>query len=348
VREDAAVEAPDQNAAASLVIERMKQDLGLAAIEAVGHRVVHGGEEFVEPALVDSKMLERLRRIAPLDPEHLPGEIALIKAFASAVPGVPQVACFDTAFHQTLPRSAQIVPIPRKYWRFGVRRYGFHGLSYTYLMEELARTGEAGEARGRVVLAHLGAGASLAAVRDGRCIETTMGFTPTSGLVMGTRCGDIDPGLIGFLCRVAQMTPEQFHHMVNQESGLLGVSQRSADLRDLLKAQETDDCAREAVDLFCYRVIIGIGALTAALGGLDSLVFSGGIGENAPAIRARVCGALAHLGVTVDKRRNAAGAGLISNAASPVKVRVMPTDEESIIAREAIRLGARSQQASVL
>ena len=277
--EDCAVEAPDQAAAAGLVIEQIEKNPGLAAIAAVGHRVVHGGGRFVEPTFVTAEMLDQLRRIAPLDPEHLPGEISLIESLGRAIADVPQVACFDTAFHKTLSRPAQIVPIPRKYWGLGIRRYGFHGLSYAYLMEELARAAGPTEARGRVILAHLGSGASLAAVRDGRCLETTMGFTPASGVVMGTRSGDLDPGLIAFLAHAEGMTPERFHRMVNQESGLLGVSETSADLRDLLARREGDARAAEAVDLFCYRVKTGIGSLSAALGGLDALVFAGGIGE---------------------------------------------------------------------
>ncbi len=341
-REERTVAAPDQATAAGLVIERVATDLGLAAIAAVGHRIVHGGGRFVEPVLVTAAVLDQMRRIAPLDPEHLPGEIALIEAVSAAIPGVPQVACFDTAFHDGMPRPAQIVPIPRKYWGLGIRRYGFHGLSYAYLMEELARVAGQSEAGGRVVLAHLGAGASLAAVRGGRCLDTTMGFTPTSGLVMGTRCGDIDPGLVAFLAHSQGMTPEQFQRMVNQESGLLGVSETSADLRDLLARREVDGRAAEAVDLFCYRVRTGIGALSAALGGLDSLVFAGGIGENSPEVRLRVCEGLAYLGIDVDEGRNAAGETLISTDASPVRVRVIRTDEEVVIAREAIRLGVPS------
>jgi acetate kinase len=341
-REDRAVAAPDQAAAAGLVIEQVQRRLGLAAIEAVGHRVVHGGDRFIEPALITAEMIDQLRRIAPFDPEHLPGEIALMEAIGNAIPGIPQVACFDTAFHRTMPRPAQIVPIPRRYWALGVRRYGFHGLSYSYLMEELARTAAPAEAQGRVVLAHLGAGASLAAVREGRCLETTMGFTPTSGLVMGTRTGDLDPGLIAFLARAEGMTPERFHRMVNQESGLLGVSETSADLRDLLARAADDVRAAEAIDLFCYRVKTGIGALCAALGGLDSLVFSGGIGENSAEIRRRTCEGLEFLGIALDDGRNSSGALLVSTDASPTRVRVIRTDEESMIATYVMRVGVLS------
>ena len=239
-RESHAVEAPDQAAAARLVIKHLERDSGLAAIAAIGHRVVHGGVHFTEPMRVTPQMLDQLRRISPLDPDHLPGEITLIETFGSAIPGVPQVACFDTGFHRTILRTAQIVPIPRKYWGLGIRRYGFHGLSYAYLMEELERIAGSTAARGRVVLAHLGSGASLAAVREGRCLDTTMGFTPASGLVMGTRSGDLDPSLNAFLANSDGMTPQQFHRMVNQESGLLGVSETSADMRDLVARRETD------------------------------------------------------------------------------------------------------------
>jgi acetate kinase len=337
-REEREVEAPDQAAALGLVIECLANHGGVGSVAVVGHRVVHGGDRYAEPRLVTPELLDDLRRLAPLDPEHLPGEIALIEAAGKAVPDASQVACFDTAFHRGMPRRAQVVPIPRKYWNLGVRRYGFHGLSYAYLLEELARVAGPVEAGGRVVLAHLGSGASLAAVRVGRCVDTTMGFTPASGLVMGTRCGDIDPGLVAFLARVDGMTPERFHHMANHESGLLGVSETSGDLRDLLARCEADDRAAEAIDLFCYRIKTGIGALCAALGGLDSLVFSGGIGENSPEVRRRACEGLGFLGVTVDDARNDAGETVISTDGSAVAVRVIPTDEEAMIAREAIRL----------
>jgi acetate kinase len=341
-REDRAVVAPDQAAAAGLVIERVERGPGLAAIAAVGHRIVHGGERFVEPGVVTPEMLDQLRRISPLDPEHLPGEVALIEAIGEAIPGVPQVACFDTAFHRSMPRPAQIVPIPRRYWGLGIRRYGFHGLSYDYLMEELARVAGPAEARGRVVLAHLGSGASLAAVREGRCLDTTMGFTPASGLVMGTRCGDLDPGLAAFLARAEGMTPERFQRMVNQESGLLGVSETSGDVRDLLARRESDIRAAEAIDLFCYRLKTGIGALAAVLGGLDTLVFSGGVGENSAEVRRRASEGLEFLGIALDDGRNASGGPVISTDASPTRVRVIRTDEESMIVRDVMRLGVLS------
>jgi acetate kinase len=283
-------------------------------------------------------MIEDLRALDPFDPDHLPGEIELVEALRARAPDVPQVACFDTAFHHDMPRVAQIVPIPRRYEAAGVRRYGFHGLSYTYLMEELARVAGPEEAAGRVILAHLGNGASLAAVRGGRPIDTTMGFTPASGLVMGTRTGDIDPGLVRFLARTEGMTPDQFDALANRASGLLGVSETSSDARDLLARQGADVRAAEALDLFCYQSKTWIGAFAAALGGVDTLVFAGGIGENAPEIRRRICAGLGFLGIGLDEARNASGAGLISTDRGPVRVRVIRTDEELIIAQSVARV----------
>jgi len=282
----------------------------LAGVTAVGHRVVHGGPNHFDPCRVTPELLADLRAAVPLDPNHLPAEIRLIEAVAARLPGVPQFACFDTAFHKDLPRVAAQLPIPRRYEAAGVRRYGFHGLSFAYLMGELARLGAAG---GRVILAHLGSGASLAAVRDGRCIDTTMGLTPAGGLMMGTRTGDIDPGVLIHLLRTETLSADDLDRLVNRESGLLGVSETSSDMRDLLANQAADPRAAEAVEMFCYSVRKGIGALAAALGGLDTLVFSGGIGENCPDVRDRICDGLGFLG--------------------NVSIRVIPTDEEVMIAR---------------
>jgi acetate kinase len=247
------------------------------------------------------------------------------------------VACFDTAFHQTMPRVARLLPIPRRFDAKGVQRYGFHGLSYAYLMEELARLGDPAAKIGRVILAHLGNGASLAAVRDGKSIDTSMGFTPTAGLVMSTRSGDLDPGLAPYLARTEQMTTKQFYEMVNHESGLLGVSETSSDMRDLLDHETQDVRAAEAVALFCYQAKKWIGSFAAALGGLDTLVFAGGIGENAPPVRARICEGLNFLGIELNESRNADTAGVISTDASRVTVRVIRTDEELMIARSVLR-----------
>jgi acetate kinase len=246
------------------------------------------------------------------------------------------VACFDTAFHQTMPRVAKLLPIPRRFDAKGIQRYGFHGLSYAFLMEELARLGDPAAKKGRVILAHLGNGASMAAVRDGKSIDTSMCFTPTAGLVMSTRSGDLDPGLEPYLARTEQMTTKQFYKMVNHESGLLGVSETSSDMRDLLEHEKKDVRAVEAVGLFCYQAKKWIGAYAAALGGLDTLVFAGGIGENAPIVRARICDGLSFLGIEVDEKQNAKSAPVISMDAGRVAVRVMHTNEELMIARSAI------------
>jgi acetate kinase len=248
------------------------------------------------------------------------------------------VACFDTTFHSTLPRVARLLPIPRRYEAQGVQRYGFHGLSYAYLMEELTRLGDPAARTGRLVLAHLGNGASMAAVRDGKSIDTSMGFTPTSGLMMGSRSGDLDPGLVGYLARTEQMTATQFQKMVNHDSGLLGVSGISSDVRDLLAQEAGDVRAAEALTLFCYQAKKWIGSFAAALGGLDTLVFAGGIGEHAPLIRERICDGLGFLGIALDSERNAENAALISRDAGQVRVRVVHTDEEVMLARSVARV----------
>ena len=306
------VNAPDLAAAADLIADWLEKYVGWPAIAAIGHRIVHGGPRYAAPEKITAEVLAELRRLVPLDVDHLPGELAVIESFQRRLPEMAQVACFDTAFHHDLPRVARIVPIPRRFEALGVRRYGFHGLSYEYLMEELARIAGLEAAAGRIILAHLGSGASMAAVRVGRCVETTMGFTPAAGLVMGTRTGDIDPGLPWFLAQTLGVTAEKFHAIVNHESGLLGVSETSPDVRDLLARQERDVRAAEAISLFVYQAKKWIGSLTAALGGLDILVFAGGIGENSPEIRDRICQGLEFLGITLDRDRNLAGAPLIS------------------------------------
>jgi acetate kinase len=243
---------------------------------------------------------------------------------------VPQVACFDTAFHRHMPAVATLLPIPRRYSAIGVQRYGFHGLSYTFLLGELARLGDAAAAHGRVILAHLGSGASLAAVLNGSCIDTSMGFTPTAGLVMGTRSGDLDPGLMSYLALTEAMTAAQFQSMVNHESGLIGISETSADVRDLLEREAGDARAREALAIFCYQAKKWIGAFAAALSGVDTLVFAGGIGENSAPVRRRICDGLQFLGIEIDDALNERHAARIS--AGAVAVRVIRTDEESVIA----------------
>jgi len=328
--------AVDHKSAANSMLDWLETEPDFASVKAVGHRVVHGMKH-TEPEIVTPELLAELHRISPYDPDHLPREIELIEAFRQRHPKLPQLACFDTAFHQTMPRVAKLLPIPRRFAAKGIQRYGFHGLSYAYLMEELARLGDPAATKGRVILAHLGNGASLAAVRDGKSIDTSMGFTPTAGLVMSTRSGDLDPGLAPYLARTEQMTTQQFYDMVNHQSGLLGVSETSSDMRDLLDHEKTDERAAEAVTLFCYQAKKWIGSFAAALGGLDTVVFSGGIGENALPIRARICEGLDFLGIELDESRNAEAAPVISNKTSRVTVRVIRTDEELMIARSVLR-----------
>jgi acetate kinase len=283
-------------------------------------------------------MVEELHRLGPFDPEHLPEEILLTEAFHRRFPDLLQVACFDTAFHHDLPRVAQLLPIPRRYEAQGVRRYGFHGLSYAFLMGELARLTGTKATQGRVILAHLGNGASLAAVHDGKPVDTSMSFTPTAGVPMSTRSGDLDPGLLWYLARTEGLDARRFNEMVNFQSGLLGVSETSSDMHDLLDRETQDVRAAEAVALFCYQVKKWIGAFAAALGGLDTLVFAGGIGENAPAIRARICDGLGFLGIELNESSNAETAGVISAETSRVTVRVIRTDEEWMIAKTVCRV----------
>lgn len=282
---------------------------------AVGHRIVHGGPRYFDPTPVTPELIAELRRISPFDPEHLPAQIALLQAVLTRHPGLPQVACFDTAFHKDLPRASRILPIPRKYEAAGVRRYGFHGLSYASVVEQLRR--EPGGLPRRLVIAHLGNGASLAAVLDGKSVDTTMAFTPTAGIPMSRRSGDLDPGLVAYLAHTEGMTPAQFHEMVNTKSGLLGISETSTDMRRLLDHEKTDPRAADAIAVFVHRVKQAIGAYAATLGGLDLLAFSGGIGENSPEIRSRVCGGLEFLGAAV---------------------RVVKTDEELQIARSTLEV----------
>ena len=328
--------AVDHKSAANSMLDWLETEPDFASVKAVGHRVVHGMKH-TEPEIVTPELLAELHRISPYDPDHLPREIELIEAFRQRHPKLLQLACFDTAFHQTMPRVAKLLPIPRRFAAKGIQRYGFHGLSYAYLMEELARLGDPAATKGRVILAHLGNGASLAAVRDGKSIDTSMGFTPTAGLVMSTRSGDLDPGLAPYLARTEQMTTQQFYDMVNHQSGLLGVSETSSDMRDLLDHEKTDERAAEAVTLFCYQAKKWIGSFAAALGGLDTVVFSGGIGENALPVRARICEGLDFLGIELDESRNAEAAPVISNNTSRVTVRVIRTDEELMIARSVLR-----------
>jgi acetate kinase len=326
------VAAPDHTVAVGILMDWIEERIRRGELTAVGHRVVHGGPKYSKPQRITAEMVDELRQLSPFDPEHMPEEILLTEAFHRRFPDLPQVACFDTAFHHDLPRVARLLPIPRRYEAQGVRRYGFHGLSYAFLMRELARLGGTEAAQGRVILAHLGNGASLAAVRDGKSIDTSMSFTPTAGVPMSTRSGDLDPGLVWYLARTEKMSDKQFNEMVNFQSGLLGVSETSSDMRYLLDHETEDVRVAEAVALFCYQIKKWIGTFAAALGGLDTLVFAGGIGEKAPVVRARSCEGLGFLGIELEEKRNAANEGVISTDTSRVTVRVIRTDEELMIA----------------
>ncbi len=332
------VTAPDHTVAVGVLMDWLEERIGRNALTAVGHRVVHGGPKYSEPQRITTEMVEELHQLSPFDLEHLPEEILLTVAFHQRFPDLPQVACFDTAFHHDLPRVARLLPIPRRYEAQGMRRYGFHGLSYAFLLEELVRLAGSEAAQARVILAHLGNGASLAAVRDGKSVDTSMSFTPTAGVPMSTRSGDLDPGLVWYLTRTEKMSAKQFNEMVNFQSGLLGISETSSDMRDLLKCETQDVRAAEAIALFCYQVKKWIGAFAAALGGLDTLVFAGGIGENASPVRARICDGLGFLGIELEEKRNTANEGVISAAASRVAVRVIHTDEELMIAKTVCRV----------
>ena len=327
------VKTPDHTAAVGVLMDWIERRCGRDPLTGVGHRVVHGGPKYYKPQRITAEMVMELKQLSPFDPDHMPEEILLTEAFHRRFPDLPQVACFDTAFHYDLPRVARMLPIPRRYEAHGVRRYGFHGLSYQFLMEELARVAGPDVARGRVVLAHLGNGASLAAVRNGKSIDTSMSFTPTAGVPMSTRTGDLDPGLVWYLARTEKMSAKQFNDMVNFQSGLVGISETSSDMRDLLKHEAQDVRAAEAIALFCYQVKKWIGSFAAALGGIETLVFSGGIGDNASAVRARICDGLEFLGIELEEKHNAANAGVISAGSSRVVVRVIRTNEEQIIAK---------------
>jgi len=337
--------AKDHTVAVSLLMDWVQQRIQSGSLAAVGHRVVHGGPTYWQPQRITAEMIQALHQLSPFDPDHLPEEILLTEAFHRRFPELPQIACFDTAFHHDMPRVARLLPLPRRYDSKGVRRYGFHGLSCEYLVHELARLDGAEAARGRVVLAHLGNGASLTAVLHGRSIDTTMSFTPTAGLPMSTRSGDLDPGLGWYLARAEHVTPRQFHHMVNHESGLLGISETSSDMRDLLSRESTDVRAAEAIAVFCYQARKWLCAMAGALAGLDTLVFAGGIGENAPEIRARICQGLAFLGIKLDAEKNRTNEPVISDPGGAVTVRVIRTDEELVIARNVCRtLGVDCEQ----
>ncbi len=326
----APVRVDGHSAAVSIALDHARESMRFS-IGAVGHRIVHGGGEHTVPERITPSLIADLRQLIEIDPEHMPQALAAIDAIDREASGVPQVACFDTAFHRAMPEVARRYPLPGWVSTVGVRRYGFHGLSCEFVVDALARL-DAAAHRGRLLIAHLGNGASITAVRNGIGVDTTMGFSPTSGLMMGTRSGDLDPTVLNYLGRTGRGDFDALQRLVSQQSGLLGVSGISGDMRDLLQ-QPQPAPAREAVELFCYIASKHIGALAAVLGGVDAMVFTGGIGEHAPPVRDRICSPLAYLGVQLDPTRNAANRDVISTADSRVVVRVMATDEELTIAR---------------
>jgi acetate kinase len=302
-------------------------------LDAVGHRIVQGGLHYDQPELITPQMEKSLAKLEPLDPDHLPLELKATKTVRRFYPHVRQVACFDTAFHRHMPTVAQLYPLPRKLWRDGVRRFGFHGLSYEFLIHELANVAGAKVGHGRVIIAHLGSGASMTAIRGGKSVDTTMGFTPTGGLMMGTRSGDLDPGVMLYLLREKGLSSSALSDLVNKRAGLVGVSGISSDLRVLFAQRVKNPHAAEAIELFCYEAKKNLGALAAVLGGIDTLIFTAGIGENMPAIRRRICQHLEFLGIRLDSGRNERNAAIISRGDATVTVRVMKTNEELMIAR---------------
>jgi acetate kinase len=335
---DRYIPLPDHRTALQTLLTWIEETHTDSRLAAVGHRVVHGGTEFIQPHLVTPELLTRLGGMISLAPDHLPHEIKAIQAVSQDFPTVRQVACFDTAFHRSLPHQARTFALPRNFERDGIRRYGFHGLSCEYILQELEKEAGHQTASGRLIIAHLGGGASMTAVKAGHSIDTTMGLTPLGGLVMGTRCGDLDPGVPIYLMRTHKLSVGAVDNLLTHQSGLLGVSNISSDMKELLEKEADDPHAAEAIILFCYQAKKFLGALAAVLGGLDTLVFTGGIGENAPAIRERICQGMEFLGIHLDAARNQANAPAISLASSPVAVRVMATDEELIIARHTAAL----------
>jgi len=332
---DSPVDCGDSNAALEVMFAWLGEHGFLSRLAAAGHRLVQGGPRYKDPQRITPEFLSEIEQLVPLDPDHMPAAIRGIQFVAGKFPELPQVACFDTAFHRSLPKVARMYALPRRLYDQGIFRYGFHGLSYEYIMRELHAL-EGKLANGRVIIAHLGSGASMVAVKEGKSIDTSMGFTPLEGLVMATRSGDVDPGALLYLLKHKKMSAKETNTLVNKESGLLGVSGTSGDMRVLLEKMHEDTRAGEALDLFCYRAKKYIGAYAAVLGGLDVLVFAGGIGEHAPVVRKQICDGLDFLGIRLNDPCNEANAALISPPESRVKVRVIKTNEDLMIVRHVL------------
>jgi acetate kinase len=329
------ISTSDHAAALRVALEHIDQRLAATPV-GVGHRIVHGGPTHARPQRISADLMTELRSFQKIDPGHMPQALAAVESIAARYPTVPQIACFDTAFHRSMGPIAQRYPLPRWTIDAGIRRYGFHGLSCEFIVSALARL-DPRAADDRLLIAHLGNGASITAVHRGASVDTTMGFSPCSGLMMGTRSGDLDPTIVTYLTRIGKRTVEDLQRLVNEESGLLGVSDVSEDMRDVLGHAGSPHAA-EAIELYCYIARKHVGALAAALDGVDTIVFTGGIGEHAAPIREGICRGLGHLGVVIDPQRNAAGADVISMSGNRVTVRVMATDEDAVIARHVRRL----------
>jgi acetate kinase len=332
--EEREIAAADHRAALQIALDRLAPGEGEAPWLAIVHRLVHGGPDFTAPVRIDDRVFEELTEVVPLAPNHLPQALNAIEATRLRFPEIPQIACFDTTFHHTMPRVATLVPLPE---RPGLRRYGFHGLSYESVLETL-RDENPTLAEGRLIVAHLGNGASMAAIRNGGSVETTMGFTPAGGLVMGTRTGDLDPGVLLYLLRQEKLQPDELGQLINHHAGMTGISGGSGDMRDLLAREANDPRAADAVALFCYQAKKFLGGLTTALGGLDGLIFTGGIGEHAAPVRERICADLGYLGIAIDPQRNLDQDAVLSPEGAPVTIRIVHTDEDRMLARHALRM----------
>ncbi|HEU5121565.1 MAG TPA: acetate/propionate family kinase [Candidatus Saccharimonadales bacterium] len=332
------VQTANHTVACDIILQKLMQAIPVGTIMAVGYRLVHGGDKFTHPTLLKDITEENWQLLSQIDPLHTPVAQQIAIRFTKTFPSIPQVACFDTVFFNNLPDVAKLIPIPKKYSKLSVRRYGFHGLSYTSLLETFRE--EAGETavNGRVILAHLGSGASITATKFGKPIDTTMGFTPVSGVPMSTRSGDLDPSVFGFLHRQNNMTADEFDYMVNFESGLLGVSGVTGDMQKLLTLENENEDAAAAVDMFVRSVKKSIGAFAATLGGVDSLIFSGGIGEQSAVLRSRICEGLEYMGIEINDAANEQHDFLISAEQSRVGVHVIPADEARVIAKQTIAL----------
>jgi acetate kinase len=331
------IKQENQDAAIHIMMDWLEKQEDFASVMGIGHRIVQGMKH-TEPELITPELLTELKTFSAFDPEHLPFEIKLIELFKERYQSIAQIACFDTSFHGFMPEVAKWLSIPRRFNAKGIRRYGFHGLSYSYLLEEFERSAGKEAAKGRIIMAHLGNGASLAAVKDGKSVDTSMGFTPSSGIPMGTRTGDLDPGVAWYLMKIEKLNPKEFSHLINYESGLLGISEISSDVRELIKRIDSDIRAAQAIELFCYQTKKWIGSFAAVLGGLDTLIFSGGIGQNAPTIRQRICIGLQFLGIEMEETRNMKNQMIISSDKSKVTVLVINTNEELMIARLVCRV----------